>query len=126
MIFHPQVSITALFLALMCPMAALAGDDQECNYEGTQQQMNACAARDFAVADRELNEIYGKVMNTVGASDRKQILSAQRAWLKQRDPDCRREANDEAEGGSMWPLVYDGCRTELTRTRSQALRKWLN
>jgi len=96
----------------------------ECNYAGTQAQMNTCAMRDFNTADGELNRIYKKLIASLKPEGKKSLRAEQRAWLKQRDPKCKMEANSEAEGGSMWPMVYNSCREQLTKARILQLRKW--
>ena len=48
-------------------------------------------------------------------------LCAQRAWLIFRDAHCTVEGY-EARGGSMEPMVYNGCRARITRERTAQLR----
>ncbi|MGW8247275.1 MAG: lysozyme inhibitor LprI family protein [Acidiferrobacterales bacterium] len=95
----------------------------KCNYEGTQAQLNVCAFRDFNIADVELNRVYKKLMSSLKSESKKVLIDEQRAWLKMRDPQCKMEANSEAEGGSMWPMVYNSCREKLTKARTQQLLK---
>ena len=50
-----------------CLAERQAGQDSGtgCKYDGTQQQMNACAVRDYRTADRALNETYKDIMATL-------------------------------------------------------------
>jgi len=85
--------------------------------------MNACAKRDYEAADKELNCVYGQLMRTLTPTKQKKLQKEQRAWLKERDPKCRKEANDEAEGGSMWPMLFDSCRETSTKARIKQLKQ---
>lgn len=105
--------------------------------DGTQAEMNECAARDFERADAELNAEYRASIAHARATDRSPdsgrtegddrpgeeatLREAQRGWVAYRDAHCRLEGYSE-RGGSMESLVYDTCRAELTRARTAQLR----
>lgn len=110
-------------LALLAGRAQAAADADDCNLNGNQQQMNACAARDFRAADAELNIRYGDVMKTLSPQMRVALRNDQRAWLKGRDPACKR-ASKANEGGSIWPLVFSTCLEKSTRKRTAELDRW--
>jgi len=116
--------LTSLILLLLSQSPAWSLGDDECDYAGNQSQMNACAVRDFETADRELNIIYKELMDSMPKSKQKALQNEQRAWLKTRDPKCKVEANDEAEGGSMWPMLYQSCRANATQARIKILKQW--
>lgn len=103
--------------------AATGADPTDCNPNRNQQQMNDCAARDFRAADAALNIRYSEVMNSLSPQLRVALRTDQRAWLKGRDPACKRAAKAN-EGGSIWPLVFDGCREKSTRKRTTELDRW--
>lgn len=50
------------------------------------------------------------------------LKKAQRAWIGYRDGQCEL-AGFEARGGSMEPMLVSGCLAELTRKRTDELRK---
>ena len=113
--------------------AATLSDD-ECDDPQAQQQMNYCAARDFAAADAALNEQWELTVAAMKdrdtmidrANDRRPgsyeiLLEGQRAWLKYRDAQCQNEGY-YARGGSLEPLLVAQCRTYLTELRTQQLR----
>ncbi|WP_042579291.1 lysozyme inhibitor LprI family protein [Variovorax paradoxus] len=112
-------------LALFAGSAQAAGDagPDDCNPNGDQQQMNACAARDFRAADAALNIRYGEVMKTLSPQMRVALRNEQRTWLKGRDPACKR-ASKASEGGSIWPLVFSSCLEKSTRKRTAELDRW--
>jgi uncharacterized protein YecT (DUF1311 family) len=96
----------------------------ECNEDGTQIELTACAVRDFNTADAELNRVYKKLMDSLTTENQKRLRNEQRGWLKERDPKCKKETNAEAYGGSIWPMLYERCREKLTKDRTQQLRNW--
>lgn len=103
-----------------------------------QQEMNWCAGQDYARADADLNaqwKLTAAAMkehdNTYTASGFEpegrpgyfdNLLEAQRAWLKYRDAHCRSEAY-QFRGGTMEPLIDATCKTDLTRERTEQLKR---
>ena len=71
----------------------------------SQSEMNAQAARDAALADRELNKVYKQVLDTLDDEGAKLLKASQRAWIAFRDAEAA-SAADEARGGSMAPLLF--------------------
>jgi uncharacterized protein YecT (DUF1311 family) len=112
------------FCALAYSIAWSEDNDFKCNPEGKQSQLNACAEDDFNNADRELNRVYKELMSKITSQKQDTLRKEQRVWLNERDPNCRKEANAEAEGGSMWPMIFNSCRATVTKARIQALQKW--
>ena len=96
-------------------------------HSGAQSQgtMNRQAQQEFESADAELNKAYGKLTADMGADDLKDFRAAQRLWVQFRDAQAEYEANSEARGGSMQPMLYDACRTKLTRARTAEFRQML-
>ncbi|RZI89798.1 MAG: DUF1311 domain-containing protein [Variovorax sp.] len=115
----------AAFVLLLAGGVHAAGEASaiDCKPDGNQQQMNDCALRDYRAADAALNIRYGEVMNALGADARVALRTEQRAWLKRRDPACKREAK-ASEGGSIWPLVFNACLEKATRKRTAELDRW--
>lgn len=105
-----------LWLGLACAPLSLAQ---------SQQEMNAEAAAEFAKADKELNEVYAKVIGVLDDQAKEMLKRSQRAWVAFRDAEAAFQADAEARGGSMWPLVHEGVRGKLTRERVKALREYL-
>ncbi len=117
----------------------LSAQDPQWNCENpqAQQEMNYCAAQDFQRADAELNAEFRRATSAAQQADREEagyrvegdnrpgeeatLREAQRAWLAFRDAHCRLEGY-EARGGSLEPMLYEGCRAALTRARTAQLR----
>lgn len=125
----------SLHIALALLAAQPDGSQQwNCGDPQFQAEMNACAAIDFQTADAELNALWREVI--AGAREMDSEISreydqaptseevlrqAQRAWVTFRDAHCTYEGH-EARGGSMEPMIYNGCRARVTRERSVQLR----
>lgn len=91
----------------------------------SQQEMNAEAAAEFAKADKELNEVYAKVLGVLDDGSKEKLKKAQRAWVAYRDAEADFSADAEARGGSMWPMIHEGTRARLTKERVRSLRELL-
>lgn len=91
----------------------------------SQQEMNAAAAESFKKADKELNEVYAKVLANLDDEAKENLKRAQRAWVAWRDAEAVFRADAEARGGSMWPLVHEGIRSRLTKERVKGLKELL-
>ena len=50
--------------------------------------MNACFMLEFKNADQEMNQTYGKLLETLEITGRQKVRTAQRAWLNYRDLHC--------------------------------------
>lgn len=131
----PCVAVVALLLA----SAALADDDNgvSCNPEGSQQEMNACTSDDYQKADRELNDVYRQALDFAAGEDSDlkdqpdlqgavaTLKKAQRAWVDYRDGQCE-SYGFTARGGSMEPMLIDGCKADLTKKRTAELKALIN
>jgi uncharacterized protein YecT (DUF1311 family) len=103
--------------------AADDADPSTCRPDGNQQQLNACAVRDYRAADAALNNRYREVMAELPTGPRIALRQEQRDWLRHRDPACKTEARS-SEGGSIWPLEFYGCLETSTRERTRQLEAW--
>ena len=108
---------------------AYAADFAECNPAGTQLELNACAADDFEIADKELNEVYSELLRVRGDDEVfvQKMRTAQKAWIAFRDAELEAlfacaDSNPRICWGSMYPMSYLSEKARLTRERTQALR----
>ena len=108
--------------------------EHHCGDPQNQMDMNFCAAIAFERADSELNAAWRLTITAARGTDREidrrydrrptteaKLREAQRAWIIFRDAHCTVEGYDQARGGSMEPMAYDGCRARLTRERTRQL-----
>ena len=98
----------------------------DCDNASDQATMNQCAAQQNAAADKELNALYQQITSRFkGNPDNKELLvGAQRAWVAFRDAECKFSASG-VEGGSVYPLIYSNCVTELTKARVETFKNYL-
>jgi uncharacterized protein YecT (DUF1311 family) len=113
-------------LALMQPGAVAAADDSQdsidCSNPMTQMAMNICADKDYRRADDALNRAYKKAMAAEDDHGRELLRTAERAWVKFRDAHCE-YATSGSTGGSIHPMDYANCVTQLTELRSKQLKE---
>ncbi len=90
-----------------------------------QQQMNRQAHEEFVQADKKLNQVYRQLLPKLQKAEKDRLVEAQLLWIKYRDAnaEARAEAN---QGGSLYPLIYDGSRRRTTEARTQELQEWLD
>jgi uncharacterized protein YecT (DUF1311 family) len=112
-----------LLVAATATKAAEGENGFDCKYDGNQQEMNACAVRDFREADKMLNKKYKAVMASLEPTKQRTLRHEQRSWLKTRDPKCKLNAKS-SEGGSIWPIEYFGCLKMCTELRTKELEQF--
>ena len=91
----------------------------------SQQEMNQTAQREFAAADKALNQVYKQVLAAIDPEAQPKLKAAQRAWVQFRDADAEFHADLEARDGSMAPLVESGRKATLTKARVKELQQVL-
>jgi uncharacterized protein YecT (DUF1311 family) len=128
------------FLLLLALQASPDAEARENNCADPQNQteMNRCAGIDFRRADDDLNAVYRTVIAEAQANDRALsaggrasdprpgyeavLRAAQRAWLTYREQHCTWVGYNDARGGTMESMSYNGCRASITRERIEELR----
>jgi len=91
----------------------------------TQMELNEKAGKDFAKADKKLNEIYRELMAKISSQGQALLKDVEKTWIQFRDQDCAFETLGTAEG-SIHPLVLLNCKTRLTEQRIKDLDAQLN
>ena len=117
--------------------SALAQDNGpiDCANAITQSDLNQCSYEEYKTADKELNAVYKQALKSEAEVDQgaaemgpdyvgavKALKKAQRAWIDYRDGHCE-GMGFAAVGGSMRPLLVNGCMTTLTTNRIKELRE---
>jgi uncharacterized protein YecT (DUF1311 family) len=91
----------------------------------SQLEMNIQSVKDYEKADARMTLLYKKVLKTfTEEASKKLFIEAQRVWIKYKEAHCKSVANGY-EGGSIKPMIYSGCLTELTQQRSKQLEEYL-
>ncbi len=89
-----------------------------CAGANTQLDMNICSHEQYQKADKRLNMLYKKIQAMQSQkAHRLRFQKAQLAWLKFRDLQCEHRAM-VYEGGSIMPLIRNGCLERLTVDRN--------
>lgn len=110
---------------LVFPAAVFAqeAEDIVCHYDGTQAELNVCAHQDHLHEDKILNTLYRRLMSSLPDAKKRILRLEQRRWVKHKEQHCTEQANEVAEGGTMWPMIYDSCLTDITKRRTGELQK---
>jgi uncharacterized protein YecT (DUF1311 family) len=122
------------FVLILLSATAIAEDDFKCRVEGNQQELNACAADEYAAADKEMNTVYRQILKeyTDEPLFLEKLKIAQRLWLQLRDAETEarfpvgRNENPRDVWGSAMTMDVDTYRAELTRQRTKQLRVWID
>ncbi len=96
----------------------------------TQRDMGTGADADLQKADAELNQVYQQVLKEYADDPLvvTKLRAAQRAWIALRDAELDAaypHANEPGYYGSVFPMCLAGRKAELTRRRTDELRRWL-
>ena len=91
----------------------------------SQSEMNRQAEREFATADKSLNQVYTQVLAAIDAEARPKLKASQRAWVQFRDAEADLHADLEARDGSMADLVLAGRKATMTKARVKELQQLL-
>jgi len=118
----PPRLLLALTPLLFTPLAHAV----DCANASDQATMNQCAAQEHKAADKELNALYQQITARLKSNpeSKKLLVGAQREWIGFRDAECK-FASSAVTGGSVYPLIYSNCVTELTKARVETLKNYL-
>lgn len=126
---------TIAALAALLPMAVVApasAQEPHCNPSGNQAELNACAAEDFAKADKALNDTWQALLRKE-ATDKvfiARLRTAQKAWLAFRDAELEAHFACDSDDsricwGSMEGMSYLMRKKDLTQQRTKMLKDML-
>ena len=86
---------------------------------GVTINMLDCIGAETKRQDLRLNKAYRNIINELSAERKKQLLTAQRAWISYRDANCQFYA--DPEGGSLARVSASDCLMSMTASRSKEL-----
>lgn len=102
-----------------------------------QATLTFCAGSDFERADAALNAEWKRTAAKAKQRDAQvdrtydrqpgwfdTLLAGQRAWLAFREAQCTLQGFD-ARGGSMQPMLENGCKAQMTEQRTRQLHSLL-
>ena len=94
--------------------------------EGVTANIREVQGQAYSRWDKELNRVYGELLNKFNEADKKRLREAQRAWLKFYDAETQwlwAEALFGA-GGSMAPVAVSDRAREMVRGRVCTLLRY--
>ncbi len=124
MIQEKKILMGTIFLLLG---VATNADENSLNKEyckqafenGITADMIECTQVELQREDNRLNVEYKKVMSKLNSTQKLELRTEQRAWIKTRDRTCKLE---EDTGSAGW-LNHISCLKELTKKRADELAK---
>lgn len=117
--------VSALLLLTSVTEANASGI--ECKRNGTQLQMNFCAADDKKAADSKLHELLEDQMSRLTSPDnRANLKKSQEAWEVYREAACFYETGPREKSGSIWPMEHDNCFAKHAQDRIVELQRYLD
>jgi uncharacterized protein YecT (DUF1311 family) len=129
---------TAIFLCLVSPAAAAQAQTTEdllkaaCAGNMSNVELKDCLGRFAEKADRELNDVWRRVLASIDASKlapaqrldwRKKLTAAQRHWVEFRQTDCSEPVGYEWFGGTGMGGAVSTCIAKHTLDRIQHLKQ---
>lgn len=108
----------------MAAFVVLAGACMDPAQAQSQMQLNQEAGTDLQKADRQLNDVYKKLLAATSADWKSKLTQAQLAWISFRDRACEFETIATV-GGSIHGMMVANCQTRLTLHRVGELERLL-
>lgn len=102
--------------------AAQASAAGACDNANTQADINKCMATELSTEDNKLNRSYSDLQRLLNTSEKKQLKTAQLAWIDFRDKACKFSARSFS-GGSAYSMALNGCLTTYTHQRRVQLNE---
>jgi uncharacterized protein YecT (DUF1311 family) len=117
-----QTLVFILLFVLVVAYAFGQGKKSDpCASASTQFDLNECWGKEYKAADGTLNQVYRQLVSKLNDEEKAQLKEVESAWLKYRDGNCEFVA-DEYKGGTMRPMAYAICLTDMTKNRTAELR----
>jgi len=116
------------------PVWSLAKEPElVCRKDGTQLELNQCAADEYAQADNGMNQIWKQIQLKYADQPLflKKLKAAQLLWLQLRDAELEakfpvdKQENPRFQYGSVYPMCWASYKAALTNARVRDLKVWL-
>ena len=126
--------LVAAMLTLALTSSALAADKYSKEYDicmkgpdvakGITSAVRNCTSKEIKHQDKRLNSSYKALKKSLSKSRQKELLTAQRLWIKYRDANCG--FYNDPNGGTMHRLFAQECFMDATRSRADELKSMLD
>lgn len=115
--------LSSLLLALLLATSVRAAEPPpaECDRQGDERQLAACAALDLAAAETRLGAVYARSLATSSPAQRPNLERLQRLWQDDRAPRCATATRGFS--GAMQQLQYLSCLKSMTLLRLDDLQR---
>jgi len=112
-----------LLLVMLLSTAALATEKTpvDCDRQGDERQLAACAAQDLAAAETRLGDVYQRRLAAAAPAQRPNLERLQRLWQDDRAPRCATATRGFR--GAMQQLQYLSCLKSMTLLRLDDLQR---
>ncbi len=113
----------SLLLALLLATSVHAAETPpvNCDRQGDERQLAACAAQDLAVAEARLADVYGRRLAALTPAQRPAFERLQQLWQDDRAPRCA--SATRGFSGAMQQLQYLSCLKSMTLLRLDDLQR---
>ncbi|MBF4470038.1 lysozyme inhibitor LprI family protein [Flavobacterium sp. HJJ] len=79
----------------------------------------------YQKVDKKLNVVYNKLKKELNETDKKNLIEAQKAWIKFRDLNCKFYSQDPGDGGGPYEQkVKIDCLIRCTMERTKEFENW--
>ena len=99
-------------------------------FSQNQGDMNLDASASYKKADKELNDIYKKILSDYKSDSVfiKNLKASQRIWVTFRDSELKVKYPETEPGyyGSVYPMCVSIYLEKLTRERIKTLQEWID
>lgn len=127
---HKRMVLISLVTFTFCSANATEADGllsqqfENCNSKAVSPvDIHGCIGSEIKLQDARLNVAYKAVLADVTPARAKQLLEAQRSWIKFRDANCNFYL--DPEGGTIAPVRAGLCEMNLTASRAKELEDYL-
>jgi uncharacterized protein YecT (DUF1311 family) len=101
----------------------LRSAEKECGEHMSYKQISDCFSTLYSKADKELNEQYSILSNSLDLENKNNLVAAQRLWVKFRDADCI-FYEPRKESDNLFSSSRSICLTRRTLDRLEQLESY--
>jgi uncharacterized protein YecT (DUF1311 family) len=126
--------VTAVALTLALTSSTLADNKYSKEYntcmkgpavsQGATTAILNCGSKEIKYQDKKLNSAYKALKKNLSKDRQKELLTAQRLWIKYRDANCG--FYNAPDGGTMHRVFAQECFLSATQSRAEELKGMLN